>query len=378
MSGGQGATPTSVAVRALSIIGPALFCMALCNTMVPAKAMFLAVLQPLLYAAGTLTILAKYRDDGSLGPAHLLLACGPVRGPSATSSRKSYLTSDFRFLVSKPSLLLSSIVLVPVAIASSALTPGSFSSPFYLFGGAVLSIASQYTLLSAAKVLEGPEALANLLLARSCITIVCTGAWRSDLWLLALMTGGVQAITHFTAPSGFTDDERELELGEASRGPIWRWLSGLCHSLVVGALGMWALQSLRGPTSLDLRLQRGLLDLSDSPRTLDVVISHFDEALDDLSELMTSIKTRMWYRNIDIRWIMYSKRSDIDVDILRIASGVDQVIGLPNSGRESGTFLQHIMRNYNATLDPARREPGISGLADHTLFTQAVCLVSSH
>merc|ERR1719356_1985609 len=72
---------------------------------------------------------------------------------------------------------------------------------------------------------------------------------------------------------------------------------------------------------------------------VDVVVAHYDEDLAWLDR----------YRSPDVRFRVYSKGGDAQAGISEL---------LPNVGRESQTYLHHIIKNYDS-------------LAPWTVFTQA-------
>ena len=115
-----------------------------------------------------------------------------------------------------------------------------------------------------------------------------------------------------------------------------------------------------------------LPSVSARPETVDVVISTFNEDAASLRNHIAAIRYYPWVKNRDPRVILYMKGNITDAEEYRRSVGADVAIRLDNKGREAGTFLQHILRNYNASTDPALAGHGYrpAGLADHTLFMQ--------
>ncbi|KAL7007289.1 hypothetical protein EMMF5_003128 [Cystobasidiomycetes sp. EMM_F5] len=111
-------------------------------------------------------------------------------------------------------------------------------------------------------------------------------------------------------------------------------------------------------------------DLTPSLRTVDVVISFYNEDPRVTRNLTRNLLYYPWIRQRDPRFILYLKNDKLDAEKIRKSTGVHEVIRLDNRGREAGTYLQHILRNYNASIDPASSSAYRGGLADHTIFLQ--------
>jgi Protein of unknown function (DUF3431) len=98
----------------------------------------------------------------------------------------------------------------------------------------------------------------------------------------------------------------------------------------------------------------------------DIVLSHFTEDPIAVRREIEQIKMVPGIAKLNPRVILYTKRPIASpcpdpchqLDILREQVGADIVRPLPNVGRESDTYLTHIIDNFDA-------------LADHTLFGQA-------
>lgn len=129
------------------------------------------------------------------------------------------------------------------------------------------------------------------------------------------------------------------------------------------------------PIDFNTRLQT-LKYYTHSP-TVDIVISYYDEELDKVHATIQNLRYYPWIKNRDPRFIIYTKASQEnatmpDEEFLAL-TGADQVYHLKNRGRESGTYLRHILRNYNDSIDPSLAQAyRPAGLADHTLFMQPV------
>jgi hypothetical protein len=116
-----------------------------------------------------------------------------------------------------------------------------------------------------------------------------------------------------------------------------------------------------------------------SSPTIDMVISHYDETVQQTRFMIETLKNYRWIKNSNLRIILYMKKGDGNNEAIRKAElafqkavGADDIVHLKNRGREAGTYLQHILRNYNESVDPAATQRYGSGLADYTLFLQPV------
>lgn len=135
------------------------------------------------------------------------------------------------------------------------------------------------------------------------------------------------------------------------------------------------------PIDLNSRIQ-SLQYYTHSP-TVDIVISYYDEELDKVHDTIQNLRYYPWIKNQDPRFIIYTKAAEenttmSDEEFLD-RTGADKVYHLRNRGRESGTYLRHILRNYNITGDPSLVQSyRPAGLADYTLFMQPVSTSYTH
>lgn len=117
-------------------------------------------------------------------------------------------------------------------------------------------------------------------------------------------------------------------------------------------------------------------------RTVDLVFAYFDEQLEGeggFREHLDGIRGREFVKERVTRVMVYNKGPKSEEELRRTLalSGRDEVIALPNLGREGATYLQHILLHYNDTalssagIAPLLRSPPRSRiLADHTFFQQ--------
>ncbi|KAF2083953.1 hypothetical protein K490DRAFT_76185 [Saccharata proteae CBS 121410] len=91
---------------------------------------------------------------------------------------------------------------------------------------------------------------------------------------------------------------------------------------------------------------------------LDIVVSMYKEPTWEVRSIVSALEEIPTVYNRHPRVIIYTKDPDADVLALQRETGAANVTKLPNVGRESHTFLHHILSNWN-------------DLAAQTLFIQA-------
>ncbi|GAA6052616.1 hypothetical protein JCM3770_006404 [Rhodotorula araucariae] len=124
-----------------------------------------------------------------------------------------------------------------------------------------------------------------------------------------------------------------------------------------------------------------------SAHTLDIVLSHHSLPPSSIVHHLASVRSAPLARSSRVRVYLYEKGDWTDEDLWRGLSGAmhrgrDKIVRLPNAGREGGTYLEHIVAHYNASLPAAvpaaptargrvwRGASGARPFADHTLFLQ--------
>ena len=117
--------------------------------------------------------------------------------------------------------------------------------------------------------------------------------------------------------------------------------------------------------SLKIHFYPSLSILPHSPSRLDIVLAHFDENPDEVRHQIELIKHVPVIAALNPRVVIYTKgpmtstsEADIQLEVLRTRLGADIIRVLPNQGRESDTYLTHIVDRYH-------------DLAEHTFFGQA-------
>ncbi|KAG0146758.1 hypothetical protein CROQUDRAFT_500119 [Cronartium quercuum f. sp. fusiforme G11] len=126
-----------------------------------------------------------------------------------------------------------------------------------------------------------------------------------------------------------------------------------------------------------------------APGSVDIVVSYYNEPLDNLSSVINYVRSVLPIAIQHPRVVIYVKGEQADLGKILSKSGADEVISLPNVGREGGTYLTHILRQYNSSLSILNQNiiqnendhdikvnksvlgsPEVWGLADHTIFMQ--------
>jgi hypothetical protein len=90
----------------------------------------------------------------------------------------------------------------------------------------------------------------------------------------------------------------------------------------------------------------------------DIVVSAYTEDPASTKQMLDSIKKTVYLSNVHANVILYTKNQDANLTALKESTGADVVILLDNAGREGGTYLYHIVKNWDV-------------LAEKTMFIQA-------
>jgi hypothetical protein len=93
-------------------------------------------------------------------------------------------------------------------------------------------------------------------------------------------------------------------------------------------------------------------------RQFDIVLSYYNEEIPFVARFILYLRNVSTIQRLNPRFIVYNKNALMNISYLKDALLADTVITLPNLGREGGTYLTHIINNYDT-------------LANHTLFSQA-------
>jgi hypothetical protein len=91
----------------------------------------------------------------------------------------------------------------------------------------------------------------------------------------------------------------------------------------------------------------------------DIVVSMYNESPASVKEILDSIKNTTPLSNLSPNIIIYVKDSHANIGAIQAATGATNVTIIDNLGREGGTFLHHIVSNWET-------------LAEQTMFLQAL------
>ncbi|GAA5827774.1 hypothetical protein JCM3770_005417 [Rhodotorula araucariae] len=125
-------------------------------------------------------------------------------------------------------------------------------------------------------------------------------------------------------------------------------------------------------------------------RSVDLVVAYYNEDLSNTGDHISHIRETEFVRRRNNRVVVYNKGSKSEQELRKglKLKWLDEVVPLPNLGREGATYLTHILLHYNSTLSsispswPSSSPPPPSlatplahlrttTLADHTYFLQA-------
>ncbi|RDW71181.1 hypothetical protein BP6252_07744 [Coleophoma cylindrospora] len=104
------------------------------------------------------------------------------------------------------------------------------------------------------------------------------------------------------------------------------------------------------------------LDLAYQPKTrIEIVLSMYDESPESVANLIHDIESTTYISSFpkqDVKTTVYTKHPTDNLEELKSLTKAGSVIRLANVGREGGTYLRHIVHNWDE-------------LAEQTLFIQA-------
>jgi hypothetical protein len=93
--------------------------------------------------------------------------------------------------------------------------------------------------------------------------------------------------------------------------------------------------------------------------SFDIVVSYYNENLTDVASQLEAIKVIQQLRQYnETRIFVYTKNENADLVLIQDLLRANHVSLLPNRGREAGTYLSHIVQNWD-------------DLGSHTMFIQA-------
>lgn len=92
--------------------------------------------------------------------------------------------------------------------------------------------------------------------------------------------------------------------------------------------------------------------------TLDIVVSMYNENITNVAHQLSALLSLPLIQGLDVSTLIYVKDQDADLPGIKAATNATKVLPYSNYGREGGTFLSHIVLNWDY-------------LARHTMFIQA-------
>jgi hypothetical protein len=250
-------------------------------------------------------------------------------------------------------------------------------STVYFFIYTIMASARDWSVLYALRSLESLPSFGLLIIAKCCFTLLPEGIFSSlEVSIVALVTLTVLGTT-VEEVRAFRSNlaTKYVRLDDTQSDSITTISTAskpFKHAVYISFIPLlaWLVRGCLSSTSLTPWITQQ--DPLAGGRSLDVVISYFDEPMDGFHNLKNEISSRLQYRNVEINWILYLKNNVTDMETLQRDTGIQKIIRLPNTGREGGTYLKHILLNYNATIDPSTQTDVYRGLADKTLFVQPV------
>lgn len=249
-------------------------------------------------------------------------------------------------------------------------------STAYFFLYTITATARDWSGLYALRSLESLPSFGLLIITKCCFTLLPEGMFSSlEVSIVALVTLTVLAMTVEEVRafrSNLATKYVRLDDTQSDSITILTFSKPFKHAVYISFIPLlaWLVRGCLSSTSLTPWITQQ--DPLAEGRSLDVVISYFDEPMDGFHNLKNEISSRLQYRSLDINWILYLKNNVTDIETLQRDTGIQKIIRLPNTGREGGTYLKHILLNYNATINPSTQTDEYRGLADKTLFVQPV------
>jgi hypothetical protein len=142
------------------------------------------------------------------------------------------------------------------------------------------------------------------------------------------------------------------------RKPNRLFTTGALFSLIF--FSSWSLSILESASidSLPSGLPSKLDTTYEAESRFDIVVSMYQEDPLQVKEMLDRIKGTSPLRELEPRIIIYTKDPTADLYALKLSTGASTVSRLPNLGREGGTYLSHIIDQWDS-------------LAQQTMFIQA-------
>ena len=138
------------------------------------------------------------------------------------------------------------------------------------------------------------------------------------------------------------------------------WISAPSHDLVRGPSNFGNSNTTDAGTSSEAESSSSTLGNAADPQSrFHIVIAHYDEEPFYIARLLASLRAIPSIAALGVYTVLYTKSPNKDLHSIIEVSTADRVIQLPNVGREGGTYLRHILTNWDS-------------LPPYLLFTQAI------
>ena len=277
-------------------------------------------------------------------------------------------------------LLISAFTIFPVTMLFGAGRHRPHHYQNYIYVYAFTSILSLISTLHIIEVLESPVSVGILNVPKGVLMTILHGgvvkghptasvgyyiiasvALSALVFVLQDIRGRL-AMSKGSNPNGSPSSSRSMDLSTTA-------LKALSVASFIPLLCWFLAQNYKYSLAVDSQVAQ-MRALTPNLKTVDVVVSYYDEPFDSLLNFTQNLRYYPWIRQRDPRFILYVKNDAIDAEELRKKIDFDSVVRLQNRGREAGTYLRHIIAHYNASVDPTLSAGYRSGLADHTLFFQ--------
>ncbi|KAG8527412.1 uncharacterized protein KY384_007564 [Bacidia gigantensis] len=87
------------------------------------------------------------------------------------------------------------------------------------------------------------------------------------------------------------------------------------------------------------------ISTNDNPQ-FELVISHYQADFKLIQAWTEQIRSTPYVSQLGMKLVIYTKNANVNLDILKSATGADVVQHLPNLGREGATILHHLITTY--------------------------------
>ena len=132
---------------------------------------------------------------------------------------------------------------------------------------------------------------------------------------------------------------------------LWHMNRNCCHSVNFKFILIWCILSIfiTGFILINENLNKHKHFKNQSPMSsdFDVVLNYYNENITFVAQFIRNLRNISIFNKFHLRIIVYNKNTNITVKYLRTVLQVDLVYQLLNIGRESDSYLYHIINNYD-------------------------------